>query len=59
MSYDTSYDEKRFQLKRSLEAELEFIREELLGKKNYGWDFMKKGYAIGIYKKLEELIDDI
>lgn len=59
MSVITTYDEKKQALKDKLNECLDMAEELVIGKDVWGYAEMKRGYAIDVYRAIQEAIDKV
>jgi hypothetical protein len=59
MGVHTDYDRKRDELRDTLTECLEFVENELMTEKHWGFDEMKAGYAEDIHKVIKEALDRV
>ena len=59
MSVRTDYDDMRYDLKKDLEECLEKAEQLVVGKKIWGYEDMRKGYAIDVYQAILKAIETI
>ena len=59
MSINTTYDEKRDELRDNLKECLSQAKELVVGEDIWGYDHMKEGYAIEVYMAIKNALKKV